>query len=198
MKKLQKMGSMIKAAGMAVFLLGMSQVVWGFMDTSYYQAGSNVFVCTSTQTLTTQAGFSSTLPVLTLYNPPYSSDKLVILDTGIDITATPVAAAGFSIARSTYNVVIATTSNQGRVSSVIVNASTASASGLCYSSATLAGTPVPLRFIGGTSGASATTAAKLIDETNGKIVVMPGNLITIQSSSAAQILAHFTYLELPL
>lgn len=166
----------------------------------------NSFYCANLAgtAVTTQAGLSATTPALTLYNPANSGKNLVLTETGLDVTAAPAAAAGFMIAVSSA-IALSGGSANGAITlatvATVLNANTASqtqSSGQCYRVATLPFAPVAMRYIGGTTGAAAISGVVLTDPTDGKIVVGPGTAISIQSTSAAAIIAHFLWEEVPL
>jgi hypothetical protein len=172
-------------------------------DYSYNAAST--YVCSDLQgtAVTTAAGLSPLNPALTLFNPYGSGKNLVLLETAADITSSPAAAVGFSIAYSTAGALPASTT-YAQISKSYVNVSSTGTIpsignvGLCYRAATLASVPVALRYIGGVTGASAISGYTLLDQTNGKVVVPPGGTISIQSTAAAAIVAHFTWREDPI
>lgn len=160
----------------------------------------NLFYCANPAgtSVTTQAGLSATAPALTLYNPVNSGKNLVILETSVLPTAAPAAAAGFMIAASSAS---ANTQPTATTAGTLQNANLGvlnAGVGQCYRVATLGGAPIAVRYIGGTTGAAAIGGIQLIDNTDGKVVVAPGTAVSIQATSAAAIVAHFLYEEVPL
>jgi hypothetical protein len=160
----------------------------------------NSFYCASTQTVTTQAGVSVSSPAIALYNPVGSGKNFVILDVGIDVTASPAAAAQFMLAYSTGVVPSTTTLNPnlfyGKITSAMVGRGGTSQA-TCQVFGTLPVTPFVVRYLGGTTGASAISGWTSLDQTQGKVVVSPGYVLSLQSSSAAAIQAHFLWREDP-
>jgi hypothetical protein len=167
----------------------------------YSQGASSEFYCASTGTFTTQAGASATTPVISLYNPPGSGKNLVILDVGIDVNASPAAAAQFMLAFSTAVAPSTTTIAlaNGIVTSAQIGKSTTTAVGICLLDSTLANanTPKAFRYLGGTTGASAIGGVSLTDQTQGKVVVPPGFVVTLQAISAASVTADLLWREDP-
>jgi hypothetical protein len=190
------------------FLVGMisiSQATWFSGSGSDYSQGANSeYYCASTGTITTQAGSSATLPAWSLTNPYGSGKNLVILDVGINVNASPAAAADFFLAFSSAVVPSSTTisTNNGFITSGLIGApaySTSTAVGICliYSTLGNANKPTAFRYLGGTTGASAIGGVVLTDQTNGKVVVPPGVTVSLQSTSAASITSHVLEREDP-
>ena len=163
----------------------------------YSRDAGNSFYCASTNTWTTQAGLSVTKPAWSLYNPPNSGKLLTVIDIGVDLNSSPAAAAGFIVAYSTAVSPSTTTvaSNNGIITSELIGRSTTTAQGICLLNSSLPATPNAFRFIGGTTGASAIGGVSLTDLSQGKIVVAPGFVISIQSTSAAAIWSHVLWRE---
>lgn len=172
----------------------------------YSQGASNTYYCAnpSGSPVTSQAGVSISSPTLSLYNPLTSKKNLVILDVGIDITASPAAASGIFLA---YNVTPSSGSNSTGytltnpiVTSAQVGKSTGSLTSSlarCQIQGSLPPTPVAFRYLGGVTGASAISGVRLVDETNGKVVVPPGGMISIQATAATAMVAHISWREDP-
>lgn len=159
----------------------------------------NVFICANPAgtSVTTVAGLSALNPALTLWNPPGSGKNLVLLEDSIDITASPAAAVGFSLA---YNTVLSSapaTVTAGTVANANLGLNTTPL-GQCYRAATLAATPVAIRYVGSVTGASSISPVVMIDNVDGKIILPPGTAISVQTTAAAAILAHFVWEEMPL
>jgi hypothetical protein len=198
------------------FLLSLAPVVllpvlsFGWMGfgggNDYSRDAGNMFYCASTGTVTTQAGVSASSPTISLYNPSNSGKNLVVLDVGINVMSAPAAAAQFSLA---YNVTpssgvnYSSTTNMGYVTAASVGISTVATSkgyvgtmkAICTLQGYLPATPTPFRYLGGTTGAAAISGVVFTDSTSGKVVVPPGGLISIQSSSAAALQAHILWRE---
>lgn len=174
----------------------------------YSRDAGNSYYCASTATipLATQAGVSVTSPTISLYNPFGSGKNLVLLETSYLFTAAPAASAGVFLA---YNINIATptginagTGATGYLTAAIVGKSTSTATttsiAKCNVYGTLSQTPVPFRYLGGTTGAAAIGGVNLTDQTQGKVVIAPGQMVSMQTTSASLLLAHFLYREEPL
>lgn len=182
----------------------------------YSQGSGNSFYCANLAgtPVTTVAGLSSLNPALILVNPYTSRKNLVILDVGIEVTAAPAAAVGFMLAYSTgaANAVTVATSTVNAITfttmttvvpallpSTILSTTTVAAQsvGQCFRGATLPNTPVAFRYLGGTTGAAAISGVQWTDQTQGKVVVPPGVTVSIQTTSAASVLAHILWREDP-
>ena len=176
---------------------------FGSPGVDYAPGAPNEYYCTSTGTVTTQAGVSASSPTISLYNPYGSGKNLVVLDVGVAVMASPAAAAQFFLA---YNVGIATATgvNAGTgasgamISANLVQKSTGTltnAVAKCNVQGIIPTTPIAFRFIGGTTGAAAIGGVMLTDQTQGKVVVPPGAMISVQSSSVAALQAHILWRE---
>lgn len=167
----------------------------------YSRDAGNMFYCASTATVNTQAGISVTSPTITLYNLPSSGKNLVLLDVGINIVSAPAAASDFMLAFSTSVAPSTTTSANyfGIVTPALVGKSTTTAIAQCWLVTNIPSlaVPKPFRYLGGTTGAAAISGFKLFDETNGKVVVPPGVVISVQATSAAAIQGHLLWREEP-
>lgn len=195
---------MFVTAIVAVFLCSGRSLAgfWGSSYQDYSRDASSMFYCASTGTVTTQAGVSISSPVISLYNPGNSGKNLVVTEIGVDITAAPAAAMGLELA---YNL---TPSSGvaggvvGNLTSAIVGKSTSTATTSSLATCTLQGIlpalPLVFRYLGGTTGASAISGVVFTDATGGKIVIPPGGLLSIQTTTAASLLAHFLWREDPL
>lgn len=144
--------------------------------------------------VTTQAGLSATTPALTLYNPVGSGVNLALIAVEAMFTSSPAAACGVMLAYNTLNATPPASTTDANMTNCIIG-STASPKGRCYRVATLAAAPVACRFLGGTTGASGIGGFQLIEHIDGEIVIPPGVAISIQTTSAAALLASFTWLE---
>lgn len=144
--------------------------------------------------VTTQAGLSATTPALTLYNPIGSGVNLVLIACNVTVTSSPAAAVGFSLAQNVLNATAPATTTSATVTNNMLGSATSSV-GQCYRVATLAAAPTAFCYLGGTTGASAIGGVTLTRTFNGEYVVMPGVAISIQSTSAAAILASISWKE---
>lgn len=144
--------------------------------------------------VTTQAGLSATTPALTLYNPIGSGVNLHLIGTTIDITTSPAAAAGLMLAYNLAAAAAPTLTTLANVTNAMIGTLKLPI-GQCARVATLAAAPLAFRFLGGTTGASGIGATQLIDKINGEVIITPGVAISIQSTSAAAILASITWEE---
>lgn len=182
---------------------------WGFAawfsgsGPDYSQGAGNTYYCASTGTVLTQAGVSVSSPALSLYNPFGSGKNLVVLETSVEPTASPAAAVQFSLA---YNLTpstgnLAGSGVTGTLTAALVGKSTSTATSAsiarCTAFGILPALPLSFRYIGGMPGAAAISGVALIDNTQGKVVVPPGGMISIQSTTAANVLAHILFREDP-
>lgn len=144
--------------------------------------------------VTTQAGLSATTPALTLYNPVGSGVNLVLLTADVTFTAAPAAACGVMLAYNALNATPPATTTDANMTNCILG-STAAPKGRCYRIATLAAAPLACRFLGGTTGAAAISGFQIVEHIDGQIVIPPGVAMSVQTTSAAAILASFTWME---
>lgn len=183
--RLNSTGALITAAGFPAY----EQMV---LDGNVY-IGANL----GGTPVTTQVGLSATTPALTLYNPIGSGVNLVLITTTVNITASPAAAAGLMLA---YNFASAAAPSATTLANV-TNAKIGTAKqpiGQCYRICTLAAAPIYTRSMGGPIGAASTSGVVLRDNIDGEIVLSPGVAISVQSTSAAAIIATFTWKEQPI
>lgn len=160
----------------------------------------NVWSCSnySAVPVTTKAGLDASNPMLTLYNPVGSGKALVMLETAIDITASPAGATGVSLA---WNVATSSagptlTSTATYTNAILANGGAPPAT-LCYRAATLVAAPQAFRYIGGTTGASAIGGYTLNDNEDGKVIIPPGVAVSIQTTAALAGVGHFVWEEIP-
>ncbi len=144
--------------------------------------------------VTTQAGVSATTPALTLYNPVGSGKIGVLWEVGIGINASPAAAVFFMLANNLLNATAPGTNTLATVN----NAGTWTGSPVlqCYRVTTLSAAPVAFMYLGGCTGASAISGYQAIYDVAGGVFIPPGLAISIQTSSAAGIVAHFKWEEI--
>lgn len=145
--------------------------------------------------IATGVGMTAT-PVLSLCNPIGSGKLGVLMEIGIDVTASPAAAAGFELGVSSTTL---QTYPTGLTSAYVYNANTASSSLpvlQAYTVSTWAYIPTAMRFLGGTTGAAAIGGVYLTDSTDGKVIVGPGTCVGLFATSAATILADFEWEEI--
>jgi hypothetical protein len=187
-----------------LFFYSNSWAFWGSTSANDYSKDANSeYYCNDLAgtAVTTAAGLSPLNPALTLYNPYGSGKNLVLLDVGIDITAAPAAAAQFMLAYSTA-AGAPTTTTPAQTTSAYINVTSTNpvtaSTGLCYRAATIPSVPIAFRYLGGTTGAAAISGVVMTDLTQGKVVVPPGGTISIQSTSAAAIIAHLLWREDPI
>jgi len=145
--------------------------------------------------VTTQGGLSATTPALTLYNPVGSGVNLSLMTVTIGVTASPAAAATFMLA---YNLATAAAPTLTTLANVTNAQLTKNGQpiGQCARVSTLAAAPLAFRFLGGTAGAAGIESTNLVDHVDGEVIIPPGVAISVQSTSAAAILASFTWEEI--
>ena len=144
--------------------------------------------------VTTQAGLSVTTPALTLYNPVGSGINLVLVSITIDITTSPAAAAGLMLCYNLASAAAPTLTTLANVTNALLGTGKLPI-GQCARVSTLATAPLALKFLGGTTGAAGVGGVQLINKVEGEVVVGPGVAVSIQATSAAAILASFTWEE---
>lgn len=201
MKETRLKAFCLVAALSAIFLCRKEAVAVPITD--YYQAGTNMYVCSSTATLQVSmaAGLSQNTTGLILTNPQGSNVKLVVLDTGVEITASPAAAAGLFIAYSSSGAPTGTTDGNMTTAAVGVSTGTLTKSlASCYVVASHTSLPKIVRMLGGTTGAVAIGGVALNDKPYppGSLVVPPGATISLQATSAVNVMAHYSWIEVPL
>ena len=145
----------------------------------------------------TQAGLSATTPALALHNPVGSGVYLSLLTVTIDITASPAAAAGLMLAYNLKSAAAPTATTLAQVTNAILDLGKLPI-GQCYRISTLAAAPLAIRYLGGSIGASAISGIQLIDNIDGSIIISPGVVVSIQTTSAASIISSFVWQELAL
>lgn len=146
--------------------------------------------------VTTQAGLSATTPALTLYNPVGSGRLLVLQTVMVNLAAAPAAACHFMLAINSPQLaapsaVTVVTPQNARTDLVSTGA------GQVYRIATLAAAPVAVRYFGQVTGAASLTPATLLDHVDGELIIGPGVALSLQTSSAASVVAAFTWEEIP-
>jgi hypothetical protein len=171
--------------------------LFGSEGPDYSANAGNIYICASTGTVQTQAGVSQSSPTLSLFNPPNSGKNLVLLNVGLDVTASPAAAAQFSLA---YNAPISSgiaagSGAAGTVTPALIGKSSTTVKGICMTQGILPATPTEFYYLGGTMGAAAIGGTTLTDYTQGKVVLPPGSLVSLQASSLTQLRAHLEWRE---
>lgn len=148
--------------------------------------------------VTTQAGLSATTPALTLYNPVGSGVIGVLKRVRIGVTASPAAAAVFMLAYNLANAAAPTLTTLANVTNSKLDSKKLPTL-QCARVATLAAAPLMCAILeGGPAGASAISAGRAETEFDGGILIPPGVCVSVQSTSAAAILASFEWSEKPL
>lgn len=174
---------------------------WAWMgmggSPDYSRDASSMFYCASSGTVTTQAGVSASSPTISLFNPANSGKNLVLLDAGLVFMASPAAASDVVLA---FNVTPSSgpqtgTGARGVVTPALIGKSSTTALGVCNLLGNLPAVPSAFRVLGGTTGASAISGVVLTDSTNGKVVIPPGGLVSVQTTTAANVLAHLLWRE---
>lgn len=197
MKKLVLIGLFLGLCGKA------NASFWPAGGDDYFKDAGSMFYCASTGTVLTTAGVSVSSPSISIYNPINSGKNLTLLEVGIDVLASPAAATGYVLA---YNVtpssgIQALTGATGNMTAALVGTSTSTATtnsiAKCNAQGILPATPIAFRFLGGTTGASAIGGVVFTDHTDGKVVIPPGGLVSLQATAASQIQAHFLWREDP-
>lgn len=176
----------------------------------YSQGAASEFYCSNLAgtAVTTQVGLSKTSPALAIVNPTGNTKNLVILDVGIDITASPAAAAEFMLAYSTgatnsivyysTNTMVTSADLYTQVNSTTTQATLMTAKCIGGTGTVLTNTPIAFRYLGGTTGASGIGGVVMTDLTQGKVVVPPGGVVTIQATSAAAVITDILWREDPI
>lgn len=202
--------------GAAFVFPGMGWAIFGSQGNDYSANAGSTFYCANPAgtAVTTQAGLSATNPALTLVNPSGSNKRVVLLETQIVPTALPLTLVSYSLAYSTgaTNVVqpnVATSTQTDQITystmttvipSLIINTvpSTTTVYGLsqaqCYRGSILPNTPVAFRYLGTISTAA---ISGVHDSTDGRVVMPPGTVVSIQATAASSILANFVWREDP-
>jgi hypothetical protein len=121
---------------------------------------------------------------------------LALYGVTIDVTTSPAAAVGFALAANNPSAAAPTSTTLATMFNSIQPGGQMQGKGRCYSIATLAAAPVAIRYLGGTTGASAIGGVLLDIDLGGAIIVPEGGCVSIQSTSAAAILASFLWEEI--
>lgn len=144
--------------------------------------------------VTTQAGLSATTPALTLYNPVGSGVLLSVLNVTVNMTAEPAAITDLCLAYNAKNATAPATTTDATMACARLG-STAAPKGRCYRVATLAAAPVACRMLGACD--TGLTAAMVInDDVGGAILLEEGVALSIQTRTAAVLVASFTWEEI--
>ncbi len=203
--------SLLLLAGFSLFFPATSFAAeyHGVVGIDYSQDAGNMFYCASTGTVTTQAGVSASSPTISLYNPSGSGKNLTVLEVYAAAMSIPAGLTQVSLA---YNVVSSSGVRVDTNSLVNVNGSTPTVTSAlvgknlssstvaypgtakCFMQSWLPATPVLFRYIG---AVSSSTLQAVWDQTNGKVVVPPGGLLSLQTSAAANLQAHILWREDP-
>lgn len=146
--------------------------------------------------VTTQAGLSATTPALTLYNPQGSGVLLALYGVTIDVTTSPAAACGFALAANDPTAAAPSSVTNATIYNALSPGGPAVGAGRCYRIATLAAAPVAFRMLGGVTGASAISGVLLDVDLGGSVVIPEGGCVSIQSTTAAAIIAQFLWEEI--
>ncbi len=145
--------------------------------------------------VTTQAGLSATTPALTLHNPAGSGVNLVLIDAEVAFAAAPAALCNVCLA---YDPSVPTALTPANVLNNSIGNANAPL-GKCSRIATLGAAPVAFELLGTVLAAAAVGQVPPLKlESNGKHVIQPGQNISVQTSSAASVLAKFTWKEVPI
>lgn len=164
----------------------------------YYQAGTKMYVCSSTTTLPLVSAVGpSVVAPLALYNPSTSTIKVVLLETSATFLASPAAASALFLA---YNTVPSTgpAGTAGTLSSAYVGkqvGTNSDATAKCFVSATLPAVPTAFRWIGGTTGAAAISGLPIVDKPIFDVVLPPGGTVSLEATSASSLAASFFWIE---
>jgi hypothetical protein len=147
--------------------------------------------------VTTQAGLSATTPALTLYNPVGSGKNLIVMNVNISVTAAPAANCNFWLAYNLATAAAPSSVTAATVTPAVLGNTNTGVAG-CYRVATLPAAPLMIETIGTIPAATTVSGFVLDKNIDGRIVVGPGVALSIQTGSAAAIVAAITWEEIPL
>lgn len=178
--------------GHQVVMDGHSKYLQAALDGNLYNAANALGT-----PVTTQAGLSATTPAFTLYNPVGSGKIGVLLQFGYSLNAAPAAAAFAALAKNKSTAAAPTaTTNAGYLGNVLSQTQTGAIQ--AFAIATLATAPVACYYLGGVTGASGLTPAVFDFNIDGKLVIMPGEAVSFQTSAAMAVVCHALWEEVPL
>lgn len=144
--------------------------------------------------VTTQAGFSGTTPVLTLYNPAGSGVNGIVWYTGVTFSVAFAAAAVVYVAVGTDTTAAAVTGTLTTTHRNLLLGASAGNKIKAYLSATLPAAPVGVSILGvGLTGAITTVpTGQMLDRWfAGALILKPGANLSIQTSAASGASATF-------
>ena len=179
----------------------------------YYQNvyRGNVFNATNGSAIATAGGFTTgTQTPFTLYNPAGSGKNLVILEI-ISTLALPAAPTGATYQLWLGACLTPTQAAPGLSTATALTIHNAllgfgtNALALAYSAVATPSVPVPVRNLGAVQMLTNTSAGTygivntmwFKDETAGALIVAPGVLVTLGTSTACSAIATMTWAELP-
>ena len=142
---------------------------------------------------------STTCTGLSLSNSWGSKKLLVVKKVVFAPSTAPAGAAPVGISMHTA---LSTTETTHTTPMVIHNAIpkgnvSSSAAGKADAASTLASTPLWFRAIGGVVAASSISPARLVDETNGDIIIPPGGALSLSYLTTAAVgIASITWVEI--
>ena len=162
----------------------------------------NTYTCSNPagSAVTTQSGLSVTTPALVVWNP-IGSGVMVALNTVTATYTSVTSTTTFILAVSTGpQSAPATVTNGNLFNNKIGSAILGQAQ--CYRVSTLQAAPLAIRYFGvaGTGNGVAGMASSfgtVVDHVDGEVILAPGELATIQTSSAATILSSISFEEFP-
>lgn len=202
-------GGMIKRFFAVTFFLltcsALARATGGF-TLDYYQAGGNMWYCSSTTTApgSSPAGVTPSNPPLTLVNPFGSGVKLILLEVNVDYTASPAAASGLVLSYGVASSSPVVSASTGNITSAIVGVSTTSVNvvgsghtvGQCYVAGQFQA-QTAFRYLGGTTGAAAIGGSVFNDRPLSDVVINPGWSVSLQTTSASALIGDFVWIEVP-
>lgn len=164
----------------------------------YYQAvyDGNVYTGANPAgtAVTTQAGLSATTPVLSLYNPIGSGVNLVLWKTNIVLVAAPAAASTIMLAFNLASAAAPSSLTSANITNNLIG-NAATSKGLCSRVSTLAATPVAFEYLATATAASLVAYDNNVFWHDGAFILVPGACISVQTTTAASMLAGFTWEE---
>lgn len=162
----------------------------------------NVFAVANQVGVTSQAGFSATTPVLTLYNPAGSGKNLAVWYAGALSNVIWGAVSAVHVCVGTDTVAAAVTGTLTTAHRNLLLGSSSDPSGVPMLAATLPNAPVSIAIL----GAGLTGAVNLLPNTpplsrwfNGALVLKPGTNMSIQTiaaSGAAGLICEYIWEEI--
>ncbi len=141
---------------------------------------------------------STTATGLILWNPPGSTKKFILIDTGFVYTTAPAALHNLGVAIMAASNVLPTGLTVAGSPAACADGSGITGSGIVWDAATLPVAPVARRWFAGTYATGSTSPYQANDRIDGSLILVPGAaaVLTVVTTTAVG-MGHFTWAEVP-